>query len=86
MRETQEEISPIEFMNWKNKSEHPSILAMYPIENQVVAIDTTNFTLGQIPDGLVGAVRASIITKSPGKTSHSLREIWSLHGCDYKSE
>jgi hypothetical protein len=46
----------------------------YPIDTQVIALDTTNFTLGEIPDGLVGAVRASIITKAPGKTSHSLEK------------
>ena len=52
----------------------PIAISAHPIEDQVVAIDTTNFTLGQIPDGLVGAVRASIITKAPNKTSHSLEK------------
>jgi len=47
---------------------------VYPMDNRVVAIDTTNFTLGEIPDGLVGAIRASIITKPPGKTGHSLQK------------
>lgn len=69
-----EESAPIEF-NGELKSEQPVYFSSsFPIENQVVAIDTTNFTLGQIPDGLVGAVRASIITKPAGKTSHSLEK------------
>jgi hypothetical protein len=50
------------------------VMPRYPIESQVVAIDTTNFTLGQIPEGLVGAVRASIITKPAQKTFHSLEK------------
>ena len=49
-----------------------SIIPKYPIDSQVVAIDSTSITLGQLPDGLVGAVRASIIIKPAGKTSHSL--------------
>lgn len=50
---------------------HP-IVPKYPIDSQVVAIDSTSVTLGQLPEGLVGAVRASIIIKPAGKTSHSL--------------
>jgi hypothetical protein len=50
---------------------HP-IVAKYPVDSQVVAIDSTSVTLGQLPDGLVGAVRASIIIKPAGKTGHSL--------------
>ena len=49
-----------------------SIAPKYPTDNQVVAIDSTSVTLGQLPDGLVGAVRASIIIKPPGKMDHSL--------------
>jgi hypothetical protein len=72
-KEEQEEISPIDF-NELEKQVPMAISPRYPIENQVVAIDTTNFTLGQIPDGLVGVVRASVITKAPNKTSHSLEK------------
>ena len=72
-KDEQEEISPINF-NELEKQIPIAISPRYPIEDQVVAIDTTNFTLGQIPDGLVGAVRASIITKAPNKTSHSLEK------------
>lgn len=48
------------------------IVPRYPIESQVLAIDSTNFTLGHITDGLVGAIRASIVTKPCGRTGHSL--------------
>lgn len=56
------------------KQEPTPINPKYPLDTEVVAIDTTNFTLGNIPDGLVGAVRASIITKPQGKTTHSLEK------------
>jgi len=49
-----------------------SIVPKYPTDNQVIAIDSTSLTLGQLPDGLVGAVRASIIIKPAGKIGHSL--------------
>ncbi len=55
------------------KPEPTPINPRYPMDSKVLAIDTTNFTLGQIPDGLVGALRGSIITKPSGKTSHSLK-------------
>ncbi len=50
---------------------HP-INPKYPIDSQVIAIDSTSVTLGQLPDGLVGAVRASIIIKAAGETNHRL--------------
>lgn len=56
------------------KQEPTIINPKYPLDTEVVAIDTTNFTLGNIPDGLVGAVRASIITKPAGSTSHSMEK------------
>jgi hypothetical protein len=49
-----------------------SIVPKYPIDTQVVAIDSTSVALGQLPDGLVGAVRASIIIKPAGTTTHCL--------------
>ncbi|MCR3906986.1 MAG: DNA double-strand break repair nuclease NurA [Tenericutes bacterium] len=67
----EEEDSSLEYEDSVEQESVP-IDPRYPIDSQVLAIDTTNFTLGQIPDGLVGALRASIIKKSPGKTSHSL--------------
>ena len=50
-----------------------SLVPRYPKETQVVAIDSTSFTLGHIPDGLVGAIRASVIVK-PANESR-----WKLH-------
>ena len=49
-----------------------AIVPKYPIDSQVVAIDSTSMTIGQLPDGLVGAVRASLIIKSSGKRRQSL--------------
>ncbi len=48
------------------------LVPIYPLSSTVVAIDSTSFTLGQIPDGVVIAVRISIIIKPPGKNSHRL--------------
>jgi len=59
----------------KEKSAKASaITPRYPIDRQAIAIDSTSITLGQIPDGLVGAIRASIITKPAGRTEHSLEK------------
>jgi hypothetical protein len=69
----EEEVNPVN-LDEQVKQKAAVIIPKYPIDSQVVAIDSTNFTLGQIPDGLVGAVRASIITKPPGKTNHSLEK------------
>lgn len=35
----------------------------YPKEIEVIAIDSTSFTLGHIEDGIVGAIRASVVVK-----------------------
>jgi len=67
----EEEDAQLEFEE-REKQEATAITPRYPIDSKVLAIDTTNFTLGQIPDGLVGALRASIISKPSGKTSHNL--------------
>lgn len=69
----EEEIAGVD-VEEPEKQKIVAITSKYPTENQVVAIDSTNFTLGQIPEGLVGAVRASIVTKPLGKTSHSLEK------------
>ena len=56
----------------KEKLQSIPIYPKYPISRQVLAIDTTNFTLGQITDGLVGALRGSIVIKPTRRTTHSL--------------
>ena len=56
----------------KEKLQSIPIYPKYPINRQVLAIDTTNFTLGQITDGLVGALRGSIVKKPTRRTTHSL--------------
>jgi len=57
----------------KWKKTHP-ITPKYPLGSQVIAIDSTSIVLGQLPDGLVGAVRASVIIKPAGKTCRSLEK------------
>ena len=68
-----EEPAELEFKE-PEKQEQVTINPKYPLDTEVIAIDTTNFTLGNIPDGLVGAVRASIITKPSGSTNHSMEK------------
>lgn len=48
------------------------LIPRYPLQSQVVAIDSTSLTLGYTPDGIVGAVRVSIVTKPAGQTGHNL--------------
>lgn len=50
------------------------LVPKYPKEIQVVAIDSTSFTLGHIEDGIIGAIRASVIVKPAGKSEWSLEK------------
>ena len=49
-----------------------SLTPKYPKETQVVAIDSTSLILGQIPDGLVGALRVSVVVKPAGESRWKL--------------
>jgi hypothetical protein len=44
----------------------------FPLDRRVVAIDSTSVVLGYVPEGLVGAIRASVILKPEGKTQHAM--------------
>jgi hypothetical protein len=44
----------------------------FPLDRRVVAIDSTSAVLGYVPEGLVGAIRASVILKPEGKTQHKM--------------
>jgi hypothetical protein len=44
-----------------------------PLEHNVLAIDSTSAVLGYVPEGLVGAIRASVIVKPEGKTHHQMQ-------------
>ena len=44
----------------------------YPAETTVVAIDSTGFALGYVPEGLVAALRASVVTRLAGESKHRL--------------
>ncbi|MFH0847954.1 MAG: DNA double-strand break repair nuclease NurA [archaeon] len=50
------------------------LVPKYPKEIQVVAIDSTSFTLGHIEDGIIGTIRASVIVKPAGKSEWSLEK------------
>jgi len=45
---------------------------VYPLNRKVIAIDSTSFGLGFVPDGIVSAIRLSVIIKEAGRTNHSL--------------
>jgi len=46
----------------------PQALDVTPIrEMAVIALDSTAFCLGEIPEGVVGAVRCSLVSSSPGQ-------------------
>ncbi len=48
------------------------IVPIYPKDVQVIAIDGSGISLGDLPDGIVGAIRASLVKKSAGSTGHQL--------------
>jgi len=45
----------------------------FPLNDLVVAIDSTSVVLGYVPEGLVGAIRASVIIKPEGTTNHQMQ-------------
>jgi hypothetical protein len=60
---------------WVNEEGHRKIEYLtprFPTEENVVAIDATELVLGYIPDGIVAAVRASLVTKTPTDNAHHL--------------
>ena len=45
----------------------------YPADTQIVAIDSTSFKLGQLPEGLVGAIRTSVVIRPAGEVNRHLQ-------------
>jgi hypothetical protein len=45
----------------------------FPLNNRVVAIDSTSVVLGYVPEGLVGAIRASVVLKPEDSTNHQMQ-------------
>jgi hypothetical protein len=62
------------FVSFRDDTHPPinSIHPDYPLERRVIAIDSTSVVLGYVPEGLVGAIRASVILKPEGKTQHAM--------------
>jgi len=56
--------------NWARVQQ---IASVYPADTDVIAIDSTSFQLGQLPEGLVGAVRASVIIRPAGEVNRHLQ-------------
>jgi hypothetical protein len=54
-------------LNSENKPKIRSFQSKFPLDHDVVAIDSTSIVLGYVPEGLVGAIRASVIIKPKGK-------------------
>jgi len=57
---------------WLQEVERKPLNPRYPKDTAVVAIDSTSFVLGQISDGVVGAIRASVVTKPAGEPDWNL--------------
>jgi hypothetical protein len=53
-------------INAKNPPEVYSFAPQFPLDRDVIAVDSTGVVLGYIPEGLVGAIRASVIIKPKG--------------------
>ena len=54
----------------ENQPKINSFLPQFPFDRDVIAIDSTSIVLGYVPEGLVGAIRASVIIKPKGKKHH----------------
>jgi hypothetical protein len=59
-------------VNEKGERKIEHLIPKFPTEQNVIAIDCTEFVLGYIPDGFVAAVRASLVTKTPNDNKHHL--------------
>lgn len=57
-------------LNSENQPKVRSFQSKFPLDHDVVAIDSTSIALGYVPEGLVGAIRASVIIKPKGKKQH----------------
>jgi len=54
-------------LNSENQPKIRSFQPKFSTDHDVVAIDSTSIVLGYVPEGLVGAIRASVIIKPKGK-------------------
>lgn len=70
--EEEEDLGLVEMEEWGESAEVTPLNPRYPLEANVVAIDSTSLTLGYIPDGIIGGIRASVIIKPPGTAARRL--------------
>lgn len=61
------------YVDFQNQPPLYTFHPRFPLDHRVVAIDSTSVVLGYVPEGLVGAIRASVILKPEGTTSHQMQ-------------
>jgi len=71
-KEEAEEQDTVTMNEWEESAKSIPITPKYPRDSNVIAIDSTSFTLGHIPDGIIGAVRLSVIEKPLGRPTPRL--------------
>jgi len=59
------------YLNVNNKQiDSKEIISKFPSDKNIIAIDSTGFTLGVVQDGVIGTVRLSVILRKANQSSH----------------
>lgn len=69
--DTEEDSESVAIDEQEESNRYRLLSPVYP-QDAIVAIDSTSFCLGHIPEGLVGAIRLSVIIKTSDSLNHSL--------------
>jgi hypothetical protein len=75
---TYEESPQVVSLDSKNLPKLHTFQPRFPLDRDVVAIDSTSIVLGYVPEGLVGAIRASVIIK-PKSKKHYRKEQYGAY-------
>ena len=67
-----EEPASVAINEREGKEQLRRIEPVYPKDVQAVGIDATSLSLGDLPDGIVGAVRAALVRKPAQAVNHRL--------------
>ena len=67
-----EEPASVDINEREGKEQLRRIEPVYPKDVQAVGIDATSLSLGDLPDGIVGAVRAALVRKPAQAVNHRL--------------
>jgi len=57
---------------WQTGPARKPLIPRYPKDIQVAAIDSTSLILGHVADGILGAIRASVVTKPANESKRKL--------------